>query len=686
MDKMRMETQNLTASNVEKIGALFPNCITEMTDESGKLKKAINFDLLRQMLSDDVIEGDEAYEFTWVGKKAAIVEANKPIRKTLRPCPEESVNWDTTENLYIEGDNLEVLKLLQESYLGKVKLIYIDPPYNTGNDFVYRDDFTICSSDYDEASGAIDEDSGERLIKNTDSNGRFHSDWCSMMYSRLVLARNLLSDDGAIFISIDDNECSNLLYLCNEIYGSSCFLADISYQRTYAPRNDSKGISKEVEHIIVFSKMADWKPKKLPRTAEMNEKYKSPDGDETLWRADNPCGPGASSHQGMVYAIQHPFTGKMLYPSKDAHWRYQQAEMLRIMSGWGNYGLVNLHDERERAAVCGVSEDSVRSDVQGIVLLDDFEDAKKYAQEVYDKGKWPIYYFTSGGMGGIAKKTYLNEENGKVVTNFWPYSEVGHTDEAKKELMALFDSKSPFDTPKPVRLMDRILTIASEKDSIIMDFFSGSATMAHAVIQKNENDGGRRKFIMVQIPEKTSSPEYPTLCDIGKERIRRAGMKIKAEKEAKSKQLTLENSTTNNQDEELDIGYRLFKLDDSNMNDVYYAAGDYTQDMLTMMESNVKSDRTDLDLLFGCLLEWGLPLSMPYKSEVIESCKVHTYNDGDLIACFNENIPDTVIKEIARRQPLRAVFRDCSFNGSPAKINVGEIFKLLAPDTRVKVI
>lgn len=671
MEKMRMETPDLTAANVEKIGALFPSCITETTDKNGKLKKAINFELLRQVLSGDMVESDEAYEFTWVGKKAAIVEANKPIRKTLRPCTEESVDWDTTENLYIEGDNLEVLKLLQESYLGKVQLIYIDPPYNTGGDFIYRDDFKTSNAEYDEQIGMYDED-GERLFKNTDSNGRFHSDWCSMIYSRLMLARNLLSPDGAIFISIDDHEADNLKKMCDEVFGGACFVANISWQRTYSTRNDSKGIVSEVEHLLCYSKQEEWSPNKLPRTEEMNSIYKNPDNDIEPWTSDNPFAPGASTHQGMVYAIQHPFTGEMIYPANGRCWSFEQAQMLDIMRQWGKYELKELDDADARAVVCGVSSDLIRKNVKGIVLSVPIEEAKVEAQRVYDRGKWPKFYFTRGGLGGIRRKTYLSAVGGKLPTNFWPYSDVGHTDEAKKELMALFDGKAPFDTPKPVRLMDRILTIASDKESTVLDFFSGSASMAHAVMQKNANDGGHRKFIMVQIPERIISPDYSTLCEVGKERIRRTGTKIK-----KENPLLTQN---------LDVGFRVFKLDDSNMNDVYYTAEDYTQDLLTMLESNVKSDRTDLDVLFGCLLEWGLPLSMPYRAEKIGNCTVHTYNDGDLIACFDENIPDTVIKEIARREPLRAVFRDSSFSDSPDKINVGEIFKMLSTDTRVKVI
>ena len=679
MEKMRMESVDMTAQNVEKIGALFPNCVTETMGEDGKLRKAINFDMLRQMLSGDVVEGDEAYEFTWVGKKAAIVEANKPIRKTLRPCPEKSKNWDATENLYIEGDNLEVLKLLQEGYLGKVKLIYIDPPYNTGNDFVYRDDFAMDTDTYEEQMGMFDE-AENRLFKNTDTNGRFHSDWCSMMYSRLMIARNLLTPDGAIFISIDDHEVDNLKKLCDEVFGANCFVADISWQRTYSPRNDSKGIVSEVEHILVFSKNPEWIPNALPRTEEMDAKYKNPDNDTKAWTSSDAFAPGAVTHQGMVYAIQHPFTGDYIYPSANACWRYQQNEMLSIMNGWCEYKLVDINDADKRAAVCGISPDEVRKGVKAIVLAEPLDISRKKATAVYNRGQWPKFYFTKGGMGGVRRKTYIDAVGGKLPTNFWPYSEVGHTDEAKKELKALFDNSAPFDTPKPVRLMDRILTIATSKDSLVLDFFSGSATMAQAVMEKNHSDGGNRKFILVQLPEESSSPKYDTLCDIGEERIRRAGVKIK------------EADPLGTPD--LDVGFRVFALDTTNMMDVYYSADVYSQDFLTAMESNIKPDRSDLDLLFGCLLEWGLPLSLPYRCEDIDGYRVHTYSPGDtdlgiqddLIACFEDDVPDSVIKTIAKRGPIRAVFRDSSFADSPSKINVFEIFKMLAPDTRVKVI
>lgn len=671
MNKLKLESLDLVGRNIDALAELFPNCVTEAAGADGKVKRAVNFELLRQMLSDDAVEGEEHYEFTWVGKRQAMAEAHRPIRKTLRPCPAESKDWDTTGNLYIEGDNLEVLKLLQENYLGKVKMIYIDPPYNTGNDFIYRDDFAISFEDYQETMGMFDEEDN-RLFKNTDSNGRFHSDWCSMMYSRLLLARNLLRDDGVIFISIDKHEADNLKKICDEVFGSDCFVSNISWQRTYSTRNDSQGIVTEVEHILVYSKSSEWSPNKLPRTAEMNAKYKNPDNDVAPWRSDNAYAADAITHQGMVYAIQHPFTGEMLYPTNGSHWRYNQDEMLRAMRGWCEYELKELDDAHKRATICGVADDEVRKGVKAIVLSESLEVSYAKARAVYERGSWPRFFFSKDGMGGIARKTYLDNVGGKLPTNFWSFNDTGHTDEAKKELKALFDDNAPFDTPKPVRLLDRILTIASDKDSIVMDFFSGSATTAHAVLKKNAEDNGTRKYILVQLPEKSPSPKFDTLCDIGKERIRRAGDKIKSE-----------NPLTT---ADLDVGFRVFKVDSSNMNDVYYAPSDYTQDLLLQMESNIKSNRSDLDLLFGCLLEWNLPLSLPHSSRTIDGCTVHSYNHGDLMACFNENIPESVILAIAKEQPLRAVFRDSSFASSPEKINVYERFKMLAPDTDVRVI
>lgn len=691
MEKMKFETPDMTQMNIDKIAALFPNCITEKKDANGKITKAVNFDALKQILGDSVADGDESYEFTWVGKRDAMVEAAKPIRKTLRPCVEESVNFDTTENLYIEGDNLEALKLLQEGYLGKVKMIYIDPPYNTGNDFIYKDDFRMDSKKYDEESGAVD-DEGNRMVQNSDSNGRFHSDWCSMIYSRLLLARNLLTDDGVIFISIDDNEQANLKKICDEVFGGDCFVANIDWQRTYSPRNDSKGIASEAESVVVYGRSPLWTPQKLPRTAEMDAKYKNPDNDKALWTSSDPNAPGAATHQGMVYAIQHPFTGEMLYPATGCCWRYDQKEMFAIMNGWCEYELKDLYDAKQRAEVCGISVNEVRPGVLGIVLKNDIETSRKQSQIIYKRGQWPKFYFTKNGLGGIRRKTYLDDVDGRLPTNLWPYAEVGHTDEAKKEILSLFDGRAPFDTPKPTRLLDRMLTIASEKDSLILDFFSGSATTAHAIFKKNLEDGGNRRFILVQVPEETKSPAYKNICEIGKERIRRAGAKILAEKQAEQQKSSEKNdlfdaqNVSDNNAKTLDIGFRVLKIDDSNMKDVYYSAGEVSQQNLLDQISNIKEDRTDMDLLFGCLVDWGVSLSLPIKTETIEGVTIHNVNDGDLIASFSENIPESVIRQIAAKKPLRVVFRDSSFRDAPSKINVTEIFKTLSPNTTVKVI
>ncbi|MDO5095890.1 MAG: site-specific DNA-methyltransferase [Peptostreptococcaceae bacterium] len=620
MDKMKMETDDIAARNVERIGELFPNCITEMLDEEKSTpenkvyKKAINFELLKQMLSGDVIDGDEAYEFTWVGKKAAIVEANKPIRKTLRPCKEESVNWDTTENLYIEGDNLEVLKLLQESYLGKVKMIYIDPPYNTGNDFIYRDDFKMSSEEYADELGVLDEE-GNRLFKNTDSNGRFHSDWCSMIYSRLMLARNLLSDDGVIFISIDDNEQENLKKICDEVFGASNFIANIIWKRKRGRDNSARWFSRAHEYCVVYSKTKDLVNIGVLELDEQTKRaYKNPDNDP---RGDyRMLGCWARGTQG---GVKYDFETKDGKYFKERLWLFSKDNLKKL-------------DEDDKLIIRG---------------------------------------------DNIYRKMFISENKGKIPETLW--DDVSNAANASDEIKGMFDN-IVFDTPKPIPYIKRMLDIAMCCDGIILDFFSGSATSAHAVMQLNAEDGGNRKFIMVQLPEQTDEKSeaykvgYKNICKIGKERIRRAGKKI------------LEENKDKEGIEKLDIGFRVLKLDDSNMKDVFYSPNEYSQDLLTALESNVKSDRGDLDLLFGCLLEWGLPLSLPYHSEPIGGCTIHNYNDGDLMACFDEKISEEVIQAMAKRQPLRAVFRDGSFADSPSKINVKEIFKFLSPDTRVKVL
>ena len=626
-----MESPDMTAQNIDRIAALFPNCITEMLDEEHSTpekkvyKRAINFELLKQMLSPDVVDGDEAYEFTWVGKKAAIVEANKPIRKTLRPCVAESKDWDTTENLYIEGDNLEVLKLLQESYLGKVKMIYIDPPYNTGNDFIYADDFKMESEEWKVESGEWSEE-GDRLFKNTDTNGRFHSDWCSMIYSRLLLARNLLTGDGVIFISIDDNEQENLKKICDEVFGGQNFVAQLVWERAFSPKNDARFISNSHDYVLMYAKnITQFVIGRLPRTEEANARYSNPDNDPRgVWMSSDIS--VKTYNAECDYPITAP-SGRVIEPPAGRCWRLSQ---------------------------------------------------KAFLERLQDNRIW----FGPDGNGVPRIKRFLTDlkHEGMAPTSIMFFKDVGHSQEGAQEVSKLLDGGF-FSGPKPQRLMQRLLTLANLKtDSVVLDFFSGSASTAHAVLSKNAEDGGHRKFIMVQLPEKCDEASeaykagYKNICEIGKERIRRAGEKILKE------QLANNNSTLNSPNSKLDIGFRVLKLDSTNMKDVYYAPDDYDQRMLAAMESNIKDDRTDLDLLFGCLIDWGLPLSLPYKSEQIDGCTVHTYNDGDLIACFDANVPESVVKEIAKRRPLRAVFRDSGFASSPEKINVFEIFKLYIPE------
>ena len=636
MTKMKFESPDMTAQNIDRIAALFPNCITEMLDEERSTpekkvyKRAINFEMLKQMLSADVVDGDEAYEFTWVGKKAAIVEANKPIRKTLRPCVAESKNWDATENLYIEGDNLEVLKLLQESYLGKVKMIYIDPPYNTGNDFIYADDFKMESEEWKVESGEWSEE-GDRLFKNTDTNGRFHSDWCSMIYSRLLLARNLLTDDGLIFVSIDNNEIENLRKICDEVFGESNCVSQLVWKNKYGAGGGTNSVAYVHEYILIYSKkeatsiVCDLSDELISAYNKQDEKYAVRGGYLTQPLASTSKGARAN----LMYPIFHE--GNEIHPPKGGRWIWSKEK---------------------------------------------FEQAYKNNEIVINRTKegWSVRF-----------KQYLKDENGvmrkgtqlSMITNVF-------NQEGTKEFANLMGDKRFFDFPKPVELICQLLKLEinglSGESAIILDFFSGSATTAHAVMQLNAEDGGHRKFIMVQLPEKCDEKSeaykagYKNICEIGKERIRRAGEKILKE------QLANNNSTLNSPNSKLDIGFRVLKLDSTNMKDVYYAPCDYDQDFLHQLESNIKDDRTDLDLLFGCLIDWGLPLSMPYKSEQIDGCTVHTYNDGDLIACFDANVPESVVKEIAQRKPLRAVFRDSGFESSPEKINMFEIFKLYMPE------
>lgn len=641
MDKMRMESPDMTAQNIDRIAALFPNCVTEASDGHGGIKRAINFELLKQMLSPDVVDGDEAYEFTWVGKKAAIVEANKPIRKTLRPCVAESKDWDTTENLYIEGDNLEVLKLLQESYLSKVKMIYIDPPYNTGNDFIYADDFMRSQEEENAQMGMYDEDEN-RLFKNTDSNGRFHSDWCSMIYSRLMLARNLLSEDGVIFVSIDDGEQENLKRILNESFGESNFIATI-VRNTNSSKNQSLFVSVSHEYCLIYAKNIE-----TLKIKHAESKWSVPKNNINEYIAKVK----QLQKEGLTLdEITEELKTLTKYPrfvDFTNYWYFDE----RGLYSKGDLGGVPNGNKQPLWNPITQSYDPVPPG--------GFRFNPEKLEQLSKEGR--IHFHTDGSLPRI--KRYLDEN-----LNQRPKSIMSDDQRPDSSMMQEFNT--PFDNPKQLAFIKRVTGIA-DNDSIILDFFSGSATTAHAVMQLNAEDGGHRKFIMVQLPEKCDEKSeaykagYKNICEIGKERIRRAGEKIKSE------------SPMTTQD--LDIGFRVLKLDDSNMKDVYYAPDDYDQGMLAGLESNIKEDRTDLDLLFGCLIDWGLPLSLPYSSEKIDGCTVHTYNDGDLIACFDANIPESVVKEIAQRRPLRAVFRDSGFASSPEKINVFEIFKLYMPE------
>lgn len=644
MEKMRMESVDMTAQNIEKLGELFPNCITEMLDEEKSTdkekvyKKAVNFELLKQMLSNNVIDGNEAYEFTWVGKKEAIVEANKPIRKTLRPCPEESVDWDNTENLYIEGDNLEVLKLLQESYLGKIKMIYIDPPYNTGSDFIYKDNFKIKKKEYEEALGEIDED-GNRMQKNTDSNGRFHSDWCSMIYSRLLLSRNLLRDDGVIFISIDDCEVENLKKICDEVFGANNFIAQLIWQNKKGGGNDSKYIAVEHEYIISYA-----------RNKELLEEFYESYSQKYIKR----------------------------YKEKDEIGRYYW-DTFKRKSGKQYYpiecpdGTILEYDEDGNAISWLRSKNRFNEDIK-----------KGEIRIIKNKNKWSVQFKQRIPKGKTPRSIFTTNT---VIDN------KGTTSTGAGNVYEYF-KKDVFSNPKPVELIKFLLGFGMTKDDIVLDFFSGSGTTAEAVFRSNL-EGEKYKFILVQVKEDIDLKrvggdanakriitnaisildelEKPhVISELAKERIRRVGVNIRKENPLIA--------------QSLDLGFRVMKLDDTNMTDVYYSANEYNQEMLYMLESNIKSDRKDIDILFECLLEWGLPLSLPYSSEQIEGYTIHNYKDGDLIACFNENISKNIIEEIAKRRPLRAVFRDNGFIDSATKINVDEIFKLLSPDTNVKVI
>lgn len=624
MDKLKMHTPNKADENFKKLAEMFPNAVTETIDENGEVVRAIDKDVLMQEISCTVVDGkEERYQFTWPDKKKSVLLANAPISKTLRPCREESVDFDTTENLYIEGDNLEVLKLLQETYLGKIKMIYIDPPYNTGNDFVYEDDFAQSTEEYMANSGQFDDD-GNRLVPNTESNGRFHTDWLNMIYPRLRLAKDLLSDDGIIVISIDDNEIRNMRLLCDAVFGESNFISTIIWQKIHSTKNDAKYFSENHEYAVIYAKsIGDIKINLLPRTDEMNSRYKNPDNDPRgPWQSGDLVASGERSNGHFI--VTSPVTGKNFDVPQGKHWVYSQENLLKLVA---------------------------------------------------DNQIW----FGADGNAFPRKKRFLKDvQDGRTPSTLWLAEEVGHNQSATREVKILFDDEKLFDFPKPVAYIEQFLRVASEENCTILDFFSGSATTAHAVMQLNAEDGGTRKFIMVQLPEETDEKSeaykagYQNICEIGKERIRRAGARIKEEKPLSTQWL--------------DVGFRVLKCDTTNMKDVYYNPGDYEADLFDMMTDNIKEDRTPEDLLFQVMLDLGVTLSSKIEETTIAGKKVFDVADGFLIACFDKDVNDETIKAIAQKQPYYFVMRDSSLANDSVATNFEQIFATYSPDTVRKVL
>jgi adenine-specific DNA-methyltransferase len=618
MNKLKLHTPNITETNISKLEELFPHCVTE-----GK----IDFELLKQELSNSIIDGtQERYQLNWVGKREALLTANAPIAKTLRPNREESVNFDSTENLYIEGDNLDALKLLQETYLNKVKMIYIDPPYNTGNDFIYEDDFAENITDYLQRSNQKDED-GNRLVANTESNGRFHSDWLSMMYPRLKLARNLLKDDGVIFISINDCELHNLSKICNEVFGEDNFIETFIWIKKVNPPNNVI-IGSVHEYILAFAKnKLGCDLSLLPRNTDSDTKYKNPDNDPRgRWVSGDltAAAKGGRMTPSLMYSFENPFTGESHEPPPGRMWIVPKNRMLD-----------NITDNR-------------------IYWGSDNNGKPKYKR------------FLSEVRDGVSCSTLLND--------------VGNNGDASKEVNAIFDGDVVFDTPKPTTLIKRLIQISIKQNQVVLDFFSGSATTAHAVMQLNAEDGGNRKFIMVQIPEACDEKSeafkagYKTIADIGKERIRRAGQKIKTD-----------NALTAT---DLDIGFRVLKVDSSNMNEVFYTPDQTKQQGILNLVDNIRTDRSDEDLLFQVLLDWGVDLTLPIVEKTIDGKTVFVVADNEIVACFDRQggITEDFIKELAKLKSLRVVFCDKGFADDSGKINVEPIFKSLSPHTQLKAI
>lgn len=624
-ERLEMQSADGVQLNLDALYQIAPSCFTEAADpKTGKIKRMVNFDTLRQLLGDDAVEdASEAYEFNWVGKQAARAEVLRPINKTLRPVKEDSVDWDTTQNLYIEGDNLEVLKLLQKSYLGKVKMIYIDPPYNTGNDFVYHDDFARSQAEENLAAGNVDE-LGNRFIKNTDSNGRYHSDWCSMIYSRLMIARSLLTEDGVIYISINDTEQKNLRNICDEVFGGSNFVADLVWaNKEGGGSSDSKLFRIKNEHIICYAK-----------NKELVEIKGTP-----ITNADRYKGRDEYYQERGPYYLQKLGMGSIQYSASLDY---------RILCPDGTYTTPMENNNGKKACWRWSRDKFYKNSSLGFV------DIKKDPN-----GVWIVYtkqYMNCDNEGNIIERTQ------RPMGIIEDYSST----QAAKMLKSM---EIPFDYSKPIDLLKYLIDRQANKDLVVLDFFSGSSSTAHAVMQLNAEDGGNRKFIMVQLPEETTEDSeaykagYKNICEIGKERIRRAGKKIKEE-----------NPLTT---QDLDTGFRVFRVDSSNYEEVEHTPKDWNQDQLDLFLNNIKSDRTDLDLLFGCMLDWGVQLSLPMTTEEVDGKMIYTVNEGDLVACFADKVTDNVVRAMAEKQPLRVIFRDSCFDRDADKINIYETFKQL---------
>jgi adenine-specific DNA-methyltransferase len=616
MDKLKMHSTNLTQENIARIEKLFPGCVTEAKDEDGSVKLKVDFDQLRQELSDSIVEGpQERYHLNWPGKREALLTANAPIAKTLRPCREESVDFDKTQNLFIDGDNLDALKLLRETYLGKIKMIYIDPPYNTGNDFLYSDDFSESQEAFLKRSNQKDEE-GNRLVANTTANGRFHSDWLSLIYPRLRIARSLLTEDGAIFINIDDSELGNLRKICDEVFGEDNFVANVAWKHTQQSKNDERYFARVYNALLIYRKSDELQKFRLPRSDEDNRNYSNPDSDpKGDWRAGDVRSP--SYRKTLCFDIITPTGKKILSP--DNGWRW--------------------------------SEESIKDKITTGEIKFNSDETK------------------------IIRKIYLSDQEGRTPENLWDGEIAGTSRQANSELKELFDGNVPFDTPKPTALLKRISQLFyGQKDYIALDFFAGSGSTADAVMQLNAEDQGRRRFIMVQLPEPCGEASeafqagYKTISEVSKDRIRRAGKKIREV------------------NQQVDIGFRAFKIDTSSMADVYYAPDALDKSKFEMFVDNIKPGRTAEDLLFQVMLDWGVDLALPISKETIQGKEVFFVDGNALIACFDAHggVDEDFVKALAKHQPLRVVFRDAGFKDSAVKINVEQIFKQLSTSTEVK--